>query len=259
LHAAADADHGSDHGAIKIQPMEKGTQPEHHVVQASLLGFHATAWYKMLFWVGMGTAFLTAFYTFRAFIMTFHGPERIPEEAGHHAHESPPVMTIPLWILSVGAAFLGLILGHWFGWFDLYLNRTLPGMAEHHAMDLFVAGVSSLLAVAGIGLAFVMYGQPSTLPAKVAAAFGPLTRLSENKFYLDEIYLFTIVLPLRGLAQACRFLDWILVDGVLVEFFARVPREIGRLLRPVQNGLVQFYALSMVLMTAFIMWALLLR
>jgi NADH-quinone oxidoreductase subunit L len=259
LHVPAEAGHGTDHGPLEIKPVVPGAQPAHHVVPASLLGFPATAWYTMLFWVGIGTAFLTAFYTFRAVIMTFHGPERIPEEAGHHAHESPPNMTIPLVILAFGSAFLGLILGEWFGWFDWYLNRTLPGLGEHHEVDLFVAGVSTLVAVVGIGLAYVMYGKPSTLPARIAAAFGPLTRLSERKFYLDEIYHIAIILPLKGVAHACRFLDWILVDGVLVEFFARVPREIARLLRPVQNGLVQFYALSMMLMTAFIMWALLLR
>ena len=62
---------------------------------------------SMLFWVGMFTALLTAFYTFRAFFLTFYGPEEVPPEAGHHAHESPPTMTIPLMILAVCAAVVG--------------------------------------------------------------------------------------------------------------------------------------------------------
>ena len=79
---------------------------------------------------GMVTAFLTAFYTFRAYFLTFWGEERIPEEAGGHAHESPPVMTVPLMILAVFAAGVGAVLAlppwHLFGDF---LMRT-PGLVE---------------------------------------------------------------------------------------------------------------------------------
>ena len=59
----------------------------------------------LLFIAGLVTAGLTAFYTFRAYFLTFWGEERIPHEAGHHAHESPPVMTVPLMVLAVGAPF----------------------------------------------------------------------------------------------------------------------------------------------------------
>src|SRR5829696_2608149 len=62
-----------------------------------------TAGYYVLFWVACFTALLTAFYTFRAYFLTFWGPERVPEEAGHHAHESPGSMTVPLIVLAVGA------------------------------------------------------------------------------------------------------------------------------------------------------------
>src|SRR5262249_22869451 len=67
--------------------------------------------YTLLFLVGLGTAFLTAFYSFRAYFRTFWGEEKIPQEAGHHAHESPPVMTVPLMILAFFAVFIGLIAG----------------------------------------------------------------------------------------------------------------------------------------------------
>src|SRR5215467_4533538 len=67
----------------------------------------APGFYNMLYWAGMFTAGLTAFYTFRGFFLTFFGEERIPHEAGHHAHESPPAMTVPLMILSVFAAGIG--------------------------------------------------------------------------------------------------------------------------------------------------------
>src|SRR5262249_5903542 len=72
-------------------------------------GGYAGGVYVLLYLVGLGTAGLTAFYTFRAYFLTFEGEERIPEEAGHHAHESPPVMWVPLVILSVGAVGLGAL------------------------------------------------------------------------------------------------------------------------------------------------------
>jgi NADH-quinone oxidoreductase subunit L len=223
-----------------------------------LLGMDAPNWYELLFWMGTFTAFLTAFYTFRGVFMTFHGEERIPPEAGHHAHESPPSMTIPLMILAVGAAGLGLVLGHMTGIFDSFLNMTIAGTGGHHAADWFVIGMSTIVAVAGICLAWVMYAQPSTVPSAIATAVPPFYRLSLNKFYLDEIFYIFLVVPAMCLAQFSRFLDWIVVDG-LVGFISKLPGAAAKLARPIQNGLVQFYALSMMLATAMLLWALLAR
>ena len=70
--------------------------------------------------------------------------------------------------------------------------------------------------------------------------------LSRNQFYLDEIYAMLIVRPLSGLAQVLRAVDTYLVDG-LVDFLGQVPRFVAILFQPLQNGLVQFYALLMAL------------
>jgi NADH-quinone oxidoreductase subunit L len=168
-------------------------------------------------------------------------------------------MCIPLFILAVGAVFLGAILGHPTGLFDGYLDRTIPGVhaaGEHHGTDWSVVLVSGLVFVAGVGLAWVLYAKPSNVPGKLAAAFGPFTRLSLHKFYLDEIYNGLFVLPLRFLAQISRFFDWLL-DVAAVDKLAQIPALIGRLPRPIQNGLVQFYALAMTLAMAVLLWALL--
>ena len=76
-----------------------------------------------MFAVGVLTAGLTAFYTFRAYFLTFCGEERLPEEAGHHAHESPPVMLVPLVILALGAVFAGIIVEPLTHWFSGLLNE----------------------------------------------------------------------------------------------------------------------------------------
>jgi len=70
-------------------------------------GLDSPRTWQLLFWMSLVTAGLTAFYTFRAVFMTFTGPTRVPDEAGHHAHESPPVMTLPLVILAAASAVSG--------------------------------------------------------------------------------------------------------------------------------------------------------
>jgi NADH-quinone oxidoreductase subunit L len=226
-----------------------------------LLGLTRPALFNLLFWMATFTALLTAFYSFRAVFMTFWGPEKIPHEAGHHAHESPSVMCVPLWILAIGALGLGALLDqHTTGIFNRFLGLTIPDLtaeADHHHANWFVMGVSVLVFFAGIGLAGLMYATPSSLPARVAAIFGPLTNLSRNKFYLDEIYQALFVWPLRGLASLSRFLDWGLIDGLLVDGVGKLPGLAGRLPRPIQNGLVQFYALAMTLGLAVLLWVLL--
>jgi NADH-quinone oxidoreductase subunit L len=216
--------------------------------------------YKGLFWMAALTALLTAFYTFRAFFMTFHGETKIPEEAGHHAHESPPSMTIPLWILSIGAIGIGAALGHPTGLFDGFLDRALPGLAEHHATNWFVVGLSGVVFSLGVGVAYLMYGRPSTAPATVAKLFnslGGLTRASYNKFYIDEVYNALFVTPLWVIAQLSRFLDWMLIDTILVGGISKLPAFLlGKPARPMQNGLVQFYGLAMTLAMGVLLVAL---
>lgn len=119
--------------------------------------------YEVLYYVALFVAFLTAFYTFRAFFMTFYGEEKVPYEAGHHAHESPPLMTWPLIILSIFATGIGVLL-FGSGFFDRMLLHT-PSLALGWASEtimpgkfhLDVAGISTLIAVAGVGLAFYLY------------------------------------------------------------------------------------------------------
>jgi proton-translocating NADH-quinone oxidoreductase chain L len=249
--------------------------------------------YLVLFLLAMFTAFLTAFYTFRAYFRTFWGEELIPPEAGSHghgghdahsaagyaaahghghagtdpvhgespqpapghAHESPPVMTIPLIILAVGALFVGVAIGptHWIGHFlaqtpayQEYLDKLEPEPLNWGLM----AG-SAVIALAGVGLAYVVYvGNPGA-EARFAVNFPRLYNLSQNRFYFDELYRGIVTLPAAALAKLSAFVD-VLVDAI-VDIVGLIPSLIGTWLRPIQNGLVQFYALAMVLgLTVFL-------
>ena len=103
--------------------------------------------FAALYWSALGTAFLTAFYTFRAYFLTFFGPQKVPEEAGHHAHESPPVMWLPLVVLAVFAFGIGFVVesGHRFASFLgrapslAYLRgECIPGVPPAHRVDQHV-------------------------------------------------------------------------------------------------------------------------
>jgi NADH-quinone oxidoreductase subunit L len=208
--------------------------------------------YLILLISGLVTAALTAFYTFRAYFLTFWGEERIPPEAGHHAHESPPVMLWPLRILAVGAVGLGILVQPFTGWF----SKLMGG--EHEELNWSLMIVSSLMALGGIGLAWFVYVRRPGLADSLARKYEGLYELSRNRFYLDELYYAFIVRPLEVFAHLCRVLDLYLVDGV-VDLFGQVPRFLGILFRPIQNGLVQFYALAMVLGLTVFLISLLMR
>lgn len=212
--------------------------------------------YHGLYLAGTATALLTAFYTFRAYFLTFHGAQRIPAAAGHHAHESPGVMTFPLVVLAICALGVGAVYSLT-GKFESFLLNA-PSLAyvahAHHAeaaaepasSHLMVAVVSTLVALAGIALAAMLYrGSPDRV-AKLTALLGPAYRASLAKFWIDPIYQVTIVWPLRIFATACSVFDRVGIEG-LVELCGWLPAALGNRLRSLQIGLVSFYALAMVL------------
>jgi NADH-quinone oxidoreductase subunit L len=268
-------------GALALAglPFLSGFWSKDEILAAASLAGHHNAAYTVLLYVGVVTAALTAFYTFRAYFRTFWGELVVPPEAGMHghgddaeehghghghvearaaghggqAHESPPVMTLPLMVLAVFALGVGGAIGptHIFAQF---VERTpgFPEMVEHEAnVPLMVS--SGVIALVGIALAWLMYVRRPDLPGKLATSMQGAYQLSLNKFHFDELYGAFILGPLAVLTQLVRAFDYYLLDG-LVDLVGQVPRMIGYLFRPVQNGLVQFYALAMILgLTVFLL------
>lgn len=242
-------------GALAGLPLLSGFWSKDEILgvalQASGTGHPYPSVYFLLFLMGLITAGLTAFYTFRAYFLTFLGEEKIPPEAGHHAHESPLVMTVPLLVLAVGAVAAGFVFGpathgiasflqhHW-------LPTTRLPEGHEHGLNLPLMAGSSLFALAGLGIAAWLYyfDRRRELVTRIAQGIQGLYQASLNKFYVDELYEFFLVKPLVGLAAMSRLFDQYVVDG-LVDLVGHVPRAMGRLVQPIQNGLVQFYALAM--------------
>ena len=254
--------------------------------------------YVLVYWVAVFTAFLTAFYTGRAYFMTFWGelklpgpddPEAPPAAAdaghGHHGdehglggadahghgshvgHESPTVMTYPLFALAGCTILIGalcLLAGPFWGtseWFAHHLHATFGFESlkhEEHHFDWITAIVGTLAGVGGIYLSFTMYAGPSPLPGRLAERLRPLYEASVQKFQVDEFYGLVIVRPTRALAVVCEFLDTYLVDR-MVRGIAGFPKFFGRtLLARYQNGLIQNYASVSALSVAFLFFVLML-
>lgn len=191
--------------------------------------------------VAMATALLTAFYTFRAYFKTFWGPEKFPEEAGHHPHDATPVMAWPLRILAVCAAFIGLAVGPTY-LFAGYLQQTMGlSPVESHHLHWDVMLTSSIIALGGIGFAWMFYVASPGIPGGIAKVMKPLYLISQHKFFLDEILKGLVVLPLIGVAKLATLFDRRVIDG-LVDSAGSVPKSLSAIPRRLHGGVVSSYA-----------------
>ena len=190
-----------------------------------------------LYAAALGAAFLTAFYMFRLYIVTFLGEAGARSE---HAHESPASMTGPLVVLAVFSALAGLAAlprGTGFASFIYF------GGPERAGLSLTLAFSSSAVALAGISAAFAVYYFKAVRAETLRAAAGPLYGLLKNKYYVDELYLFFIHRVFFAVTRAVRWFDRRVVDG-LVRLTGLGVRRSGDGLRRTVPGVVQDYALA---------------
>jgi NADH-quinone oxidoreductase subunit L len=215
-------------------------------------GHHEGGLYQWLYIIALITACLTAFYTFRALFLTFFGRETIPPEAGDHAHESPPSMTWPLGVLAACAVVVGFYFEWTHGFAEFLIGTPVIGYLAERAtgpigeFHMDVAAISTVSAVLGIAVAAFLYLGEQNEVRVLTRLMGPLYRMSHGKFFFDQLYQGLIVWPLAGLAKCSFWIDRWLIDG-LVNFCGRLPVWLGSALRNLQTGLIQFYALAMVL------------
>jgi NADH-quinone oxidoreductase subunit L len=180
---------------------------------------------RMGLWLGgLFGAGITAFYMWRQVFMTFFGDFRGDEHAKHHLHESPRVMTWPLLILALGAFPVGLLglpnfLGH--NRFEEWLEPVFSyGHVEAaplpHETALVLTALSVIVALAGLGLAYLMYYRRSLAPERFSSLTGGLFyRLSYNKYYVDEIYQVIFVNGTLLLARIGSLFDQYIIDGIV--------------------------------------------
>jgi NADH-quinone oxidoreductase subunit L len=210
---------------------------------------------KYVFWVvGLITAFITAFYTFRLIFLTFFGKPRMDAKTKKHVHESPWSMVVPLVVLAVGSLLAGFLgLPGKLGVIQKFLEPVFApanhalGLEEHGpgAIDYALMAVSLVVAMLGVALAWVMYVRRTDLPAVIGAKLSPVYKAVYNKFYVDEFYGATFV---RAAVDGSRWVwhqfDERIIDGA-VNGTAAVWQWAGKTARPLQTGRVQNYLLGM--------------
>lgn len=193
--------------------------------------------HPVLFGVGLIAAFFTAFYMARLFFLVFTGKPRVKAEA--QVHESPAVMTVPMIVLAILAVISGFV---FIPQINPWLGTWLTGADVEESLNWVVILLSNLVALAGIGLGWLLYSKRTegAEPLEVRAPW--LHRLLSRNYYMDEIYHVLIVRPLRGLGYCLRFIDEFIVDGI-VRLITGTIVALGYQGTRLQNGQVQTYGL----------------
>ncbi|MBI4397213.1 MAG: NADH-quinone oxidoreductase subunit L, partial [Elusimicrobia bacterium] len=251
-------------------PLFSGFFSKEAILASAYHGHHMA-----LFAIGGFTAFLTAFYMSRLFLLTFIGDPRDPHRFAH-AHESEFSMTLPLSVLALLAVAAGF-----FFTYVWPFHHWIPGAGEH-AEDLVVPAVSLGALVLGAGLAFSMYRHNKPNPVQLARQWSGVYAFLKRR-YTDEIYLWIIdnlfyktvramarfdydVLDQgivdgvgwvsRQLARIQRWVDDRIVDGVFVNGAGYVSQTLGAGVRLLQTGFAQFYLLVVAFgLSLLVLWA----
>ncbi len=189
---------------------------------------HHAPW---MYWLGVVTAGMTAFYVFRAMFLTFFGEYR-----GHaHPHESPPLMTIPLAmlaLLSLGGGYIAV---------PAFLGRFFPTVEAPE--DFTLVAISVAFGLGGIALAYLMYIARPGMADSLAGGLKGLYSLVYNKYFVDEIYDAAVVKPVVGGSRVVLWkgMDVGFIDG-MVNGVGALARRTGAVLRLLQSGNIRSYA-----------------
>lgn len=225
----------------------------------------------ILWLVGVITALMTAFYMFRLYFLTFEGKERFGHDK--HPHESPKVMTIPLIILAILSVIGGFIgipevfsgehgnqFHNWLAPIFKDADRKLMHFGLHsHFEEILLMVISVIGAAASILLARYIYLKKPEIASRTATRFKGLYNLLWNKYYVDEIYDAVIVNPIVTVSRNVlwKIADNKIIDGT-VNGAAKLVDLLSSIIRKVQTGVAQLYALVMVLgIAAALLWIIL--
>lgn len=224
---------------------------------------------SIAFWLGISAAFLTAFYSWRLIIMTFHGKCRASQEVQDKIHESPKIMMLPLYVLCIGAIFSGGIGYYIYGIVDSDVAKFWNGsitildknniLEEAHHVALWVKLLPLVVGVLGIFLAYVFYMFKPEIPSKIANKLSYIYRFLLNKWFIDELYEKLFVAPTKKLGSIL----WKIGDIKIIDRFgpdgvAFSSNKFSHIIAKVQSGYLYNYALvmlaGMVLLISFFLF-----
>jgi NADH-quinone oxidoreductase subunit L len=239
--------------ALAGVPFFAGFYSKDIIVEAAFA--HGTGVGQYAFAMGVLAALLTAFYSWRLLFMTFHGAPRADHHVMDHVHESPPVMTIPLAVLALGAIFAGFLFAPYFvghereAFWGASLVLPAKDVIEeaHHAPE-WVALAPTAMGIIGIVLAWIFYVRRPGLPVALAETNRPLYLFLLNKWYFDEAYDLFIVRPALWLGRVFwKTGDGRLIDGLGPDGIATVTRGLAARAGRLQSGYLYHYAFAMLI------------
>lgn len=204
----------------------------------------------LAFILGLFVAFLTAFYSWRLILLTFHGTAKANDKVMAHIHESPWTMLLPLAILSIGAIFSGYLAHDLFvgQWAEAFWGGSIAIVTHVHDVPPFIKVAPLICAVSGIVLAYLIYGGKRGVADVIASLFRPIYLLFKNKWYFDPLYEYLFVQRALSLG---RFF-WQTGDKNMIDRFgpdgaSKLSMSIARLTSGLQTGYVYHYAFAMII------------
>jgi NADH-quinone oxidoreductase subunit L len=219
------------------------------------------------FWLGCLAAFLTAFYSWRVLLLTFHGNFNSSKEVLDHVHESPFVMLIPLFVLALGAIFSGWYFYNDFvgyNWKEfwgnsIFISEKHKAFKLAHYVPLWVKYLPIFLAILGILCAYLFYVLNPNLPKILSKKFSLIYNLFFNKWYFDELYDYLFV---KSFIKFGNYF-WKKGDEGTIDRFG--PNGISKLVKNIssksiiiQSGYIYHYAFAMLIgLVVLITWLLL--
>jgi NADH-quinone oxidoreductase subunit L len=223
---------------------------------------------NFIYWlIGAITAILTAFYIFRIVALTFFGEERFDKE--QHPHESPAVMTVPLiilGILSVIGGYIGLpevfsgehgnSFHNWLAPVFATSEKKMAIYGTHTQMEeILFMSISIILAIVGIYAAYKIYTNRRDIADKAAKKFKGIYNLLFNKYFVDEAYEAAVVQPIQKGSEKFlwKFTDNKIIDGI-VNGTADMISSVSSVIRRLQTGVAQFYAIIMMVGIAIVLF-----
>ena len=183
-------------------PYLSGYYSKESILENAFYASNGIAYFAYL--VGILTALLTAFYSWRLLFLTFHGENRSNNKTYDHAHESPLVMTVPLFILAIGSIFSGIFFADYFiGYYkkEFWDNAILLTESSHKYLPLTQSLISKSAVAIGILVCVLLYSNNLNRAKNLSYNLDPLYSLSKNKWYVDELYHKVFVLTFFKLAN----------------------------------------------------------
>jgi NADH-quinone oxidoreductase subunit L len=216
------------------------------------------------FYFGVITAFLTALYSIRLLILVFHLEPRATKKIMSHIHESPASMLIPLYILAFGAVCSGMFgiyilnIGDIHGFFDGVIFNKYKTLEHVHHVPEIIKLSPSILGFAGILVGYLIY-TIIKCQESLGQHLSLLYNLSNNKYYVDEIYNIIFVKPLASFSNFCwQIIDIRLIDGLGPNSAAYLSDKFAKLVSKMQTGYVFHYAFcvlfGLVLILSAVLW-----